>query len=409
LNFALTSIVAYQQPQGEGGDSEERTSIPGSPITIKGTAFGILLESDDLDALDELEALLAAEAEQEGTDQGLTVFYLKYQKAASIKTEFDNMFGLGGGGGAGGGGDLLSGIVGNAVGEGAGELLGGVLGGGGDTSSAGVVSLEGDVQIGMYAPQNLLYISGATQSDLEIIQDAIDLFDQPSPPQEPELAGQSYAILVQHRDPEEIYQLIREQMADYFQAPQQVQRPQESGGNAPEQVAKAMRNAIGGGRKGGGQKTEQGFPKARLGLDKRTDQILLTGPEFIYNQVKAFVESLDTPNKSDNPKGSRILPSGSASDTILKIIQERFGGKIEMVDEADATETANPGGNQGSGNGGNRAGQDTASRERNQRQETADLIRNIRNRAQAGQRGGGQRGGGQRGGGGGRGQRGGGQ
>ena len=413
LNFALTSLVAYQ-PQDEAENSEEPVSIPGSPITIKATSFGILLESDDLDALDDLEALLAAEATTEGTDQGLTVFYLKYQKAASIKATFDEMFGLGGGGSGGGGGGLLEGIVDNVAGEAAGELAGGLLGGlgGGASSGSAVVSLEGDVQIGMYAPQNLLFLSGATESDLEIIQDAIDIFDQPSPPHNPELAGQSYVIPIQHRDPEEVYELVRKQLAAYFE-PEQVQRQQqEGGGNAPEQVAKAMRNAIGGGRRGGGGQanTEQDFPKAQLDLDKPTSQILLTGPEFIYKQVKNFVERIDTP-QLETTKGQRVLSSG-ITEGMLKIIRERFGGSIEMVDDSDDAdaEAAKANGNQGSANGNNRAGQNTASRDEAQRQERAELFRTIRNQAQ--QRGGrGQRGGGggQRGGGRGGQQRGGGR
>ena len=201
------------QPQDDAGSGTESTpsdaivSVPGSPIVIKGTAFGILLESDDLDALDELESILLSEAGEEGTDQGLTFFYLKYKKAASIKTALDDMFGLGGSEGGGGGGDLLSGIVGNMAGEGAGDLLGGVLGGGGSSASDAVISLEGDVLIGMFPEQNLLYVSGATNSDLQTIQDTIDIFDQPSPPQDPELAGQFFSIEIKYRDPEYVLEL----------------------------------------------------------------------------------------------------------------------------------------------------------------------------------------------------------
>ena len=414
MSFALTGLVAYQSQDDADGNEDQTpsnemsSSVAGSPIVIKGTPFGILLESDDLDALDDLERLLALEAGEEGTDQGLTFFYLKYQKASSIKSELDNMFGLGGGGGGGGGlgGDLLSGIVGNVAGEGAGDLLGGVLGGGESVSSSGaVISLEGDVQIGMYVPHNLLYISGATQSDLEIIQESIEIFDQPSPPQDPELAGQFYSIQIQHRDPQYILERIQILMADYIESTEQAP-PQQQGGNAQEQVARAVRNMAGGrngGRNGGGNNggsnSEPELPKIRLDLDKQTDQILLTGPEFIYRQVKAIVEKIDTP-QLDKPKTHRVLSSG-VTEGMLKIIQERFG-KIEMVDETDETEgtPASQSGNQATGQN-NRSAQGAANNERRQRQEGIEALRNLRNQAQAGQRGGGQRGGANRGGGGG--------
>ena len=412
LNFALTSLVTYQ-PQDNGGsnsnsnqsDDSEPSSVPGSPIVIKGTAFGILIESDDLDALDDLEAILLSEAGEEGTDQGLTVFYLKYQKAASIKSVLDNMFGLGGSEGGAGGGDLLSGIVGNAVGEGAGDLLSGVLGGGGSSSPGAVVTLEGDVQIGMYTQLNLLYISGATQSDLNIIQDAIDTFDQPSPPQAPELAGQFYSIQVQHRDPEEVLERVQNLLADYIQSTEQPQQNQGNGGGNPEQAVKALRNLSGGnGNRQGGKGSQEEVPKVRLDLDKKTGKILLTGPEFIYLQVKELVENIDQPNV-EKPQASRILPSGSAPEAILKALLEQFGGKLKMLDAADsANDGTKSNANQASGNQTSNAGQDQTDRER----ERADLIRNIRNQAQAGQRGG-RGGGGRRGNGGGQrgGQRGG--
>lgn len=417
-NLFLTSAVAYQ-PQEEAEPSpsgnsdyippESRTSVPGSPVVIKGTAFGILIESDDLDALDDLETILLQEVGEEGTDQGLTVFYLKYKKAASIKSAIEMMFGLGGGSSGGGGGDLLSGIVGNMAGGGAGDLLGGVLGGG-TSSSGAVISLEGDVQVGMYVPLNLIYISGATQSDLEVIQDAIDTFDQPTAPQDPELAGQFYAIEIKHRDPEEVMTRIQNLMADYIQTDEQAQ--QSDSGNAPEQMAKMMRRMAGGGGDDGGSEPAQDQPKIRLDLDEETDQILITGPEFIYKQVKALVQQIDTPS-SANVKRTKMLPSGMVTAATLKIIQERFGGKVVTVAEGDQEEgdsgQTSAEKAKGATNKASKAAQDAANKQREaQRQQAAEFFRSMRAGGQRGG-GGGQRGGGggQRGGGGG-GQRGGG-
>lgn len=395
LNFALTGLVAYQ-PQDEGVSNadykpaETSSSIPGAPVIIKGTPFGILIESDDLDALDDLETLLASEAGEEGTDQGLTVFYLKFQKADTIKAAFDTMFGLGSGDSGGGGGDLVSGIVGNMTGEGAGDLLGGILGGGGTSSSGAVVTLEGDVQIGMFVPQNLLYISGATESDLEIIQDAIEIFDQPSPPQDPQLAGQTYAIPILHRDPEVVYELILKQKADLIQLTEQAQPQQQQGGNAQEQAIKAMRNIAGGaGKKNGGGQAQKDLAKARVDLDEQTNQILLTGPEFIYKEIRDFVEKVDQP-QSNSVKRSRVLDFG-VTEGMLKIIGEQWRGKIEMLDDVDEADAATPDAQKKTaGKPANNAAQEAATK----RQEAAELFRNIRNQAQAGQRGGGQRGGG---------------
>jgi len=417
LSFALTSLVAYQ-PQDAAGDTSEslnsnadytppeaHSSVPGSPVVIRGTDFGILLESDDLDALDDLERLLLSEAGETGTDQGLSIFYLKFKKSASIKSVLDEMFGLAAAEGGGGGGDLLSGIVGNMAGEGAGDLLGGVLGGGGSSSSNAVISLEGDVQIGMYSPLNLLYVSGATQSDLQTIEDAINIFDQPSPPQAPELAGQFHAIPIKHRDPEEILQQIQTLYADYIQQSNEQPQQKEGGGNAPEQVAKAMRNiaGTGGGNKKGG-KAEQELPKVRLALDMQTKQILLTGPAFIAKEIRDIVEELDQP-KLETTKQAKVLPLGTYTEATMKIIQERFGIKIVPVDDAEAADSSESQSNNGSSSNGSNRGNNNnngANGGRNSQRQNAELnfLRRIQNRGEAAQRrGGAQRGRDRRGGG----------
>ena len=381
------------------------TSVPGSPVTIKGTAFGILIESDDLDALDDLENMLMQEAGSEGTDQGLSIFYLKYKKAALIKAALESMFGLSSGSSGGGGGDLLSGMVGNMAGGGAGDLLDGILGGSSSSASGAVIALEGDVQAGLYVPLNLIYISGATQSDLEIIQDAIEVFDQPSAPQDPELAGQFWSIQIRHRDPENVFALVQSQMAVYIQSEEQGNK---EGGNAQEQVAKLVRNMAG----GGGEESDpsQDLPTIRIDLDSETDQILITGPEFIYLQVLSLVERIDTPEDISR-KTTLVLGRGQVTPSSLKILQQTFGKKFVVVDEDSdsADESKNEGDSKDKSKDTKAAQKEQADRAAQQQKRANDLFRNLRN-AQGGGRGQGGGGGGrgQGGGGGGRGQGGGG-
>ena len=382
------------------------TSVPGAPVTIKGTAFGITIESDDLDALDDLESMLTLEAGSEGTDQGLTVFYLKYKKAVLIKTALESMFGLSSGTSSGGGGDLLSGMVGNMAGGGAGDLLDGILGG--STSASGaIISLEGEVQVGMYVPLNLLYVSGGTQSDLEVIQDAINIFDQPSAPQDPELAGQFWSIQIRHRDPENVFALVQSQMAVYIQSEEQGSK---EGGNAQEQVAKLVRNMAGG---GGGEESDpsQELPKIRIDLDTETDQILITGPEFIYQQALKLVEKIDTPEDISR-KTTRVLGRGQVTPSALKILQQTFGKKlVTLDDESELPEEPNTNGKNKTStkedDDAKKAQSDRAAQQQQRR--TTDFLRSLRNAQGGGGRGQGGGGGrGQGGGGGGRGQGGGG-
>lgn len=398
----------------DDGDSVDRStysppkefkSIRGADISVKGTAFGILIESDDLDALDDLETILMQDAADEGLDQGLTIFYLKYKGAASIKSALDTMFGLGSSSSGGGGGGLMGGIMDNMAGGGTGDLLGGLLGGG--MSSSGGIMLTGDVTIGMYVPLNLIYVNGATQGDLEIISDAIETFDQPSAPQDPELNGQIYAIPVRYRDAEEVLNLVRSLMSEYIVS-ESSEEEKKDDGNGAEQMAKMVRRMAGGG--GGGEESnagaEQDKPTIRVDLDPETDQILLTGPEFIYKQVRTLVELIDRPEIA-SPRTSSVLPSNQFSPAALRVLQQMYGEKLTVVAETDEEEAA-------AGDDANRRGKDgddaakkqqqaqQKAQQQQQQQRAAAFMRSIQQRAQGGG------GGGNRGGGGGGGNRGGG-
>ena len=423
LGHSRVRTVAYQQiiektpAEAEMASSDsvgsryvppsEVDSVPGAELMIKATPFGVLIESDDLDALDDLEDIFRAQTIDDGVDQGLTVFYLKFRKAASIKAELEQMFGLASGTGGSGGGGLMSGIMDNVAGEGTGDLLGGLLGGSSTSSSSGAIELSGDVHIGAYVPLNFLYVSGATSSDLNYIQDAIDLFDQASAPHNPELIGQAYAIPILHRSPQGVFDQVSSLMVDYIAGgPTQEGNGGGNGGeNGINQMAKMMRGMAGGGGGGGDKNAAAGeeSPKVRMSLDEETGQILVIGPEFIYEQILSFVEAIDTPDLS-KPKSYEVLPAESFSAGALEIIRNTFGPKVSVAqDEADAESASDPQSQNGR-NGQSDQGSNTKASEsaRQEQQAQAEFFRNLRNRANSGanggQRGGGQRGGGQRGG-----------
>lgn len=394
----------------------EIKSVPGAELKIKATPFGVLIESDDLDALDDLEDIFRAQTLDEDVEQGFTVFYLKYRDAPSVQAALEQMFGLASGSDGGGGGDLMSGIMDNVAGEGTGDLFGGLLGGSSSSSSGGAIELAGDVQIGSYVPMNLLYVGGATASDLTYIQDAIDLFDQSSAPQNPELVGQFFAISILHRSPQSVFDQISNLWPEYI-AGAPAAEGNAGGGNGGKngmnQVAEMVRGMAGG--KGGGNKgatTSEEAPKARISLDEETGQILVVGPKFIYEQILKSVERIDTPDLSAT-KSYEMMSRDSVSPEALQLMKDIFGAKLKLSDddvegESDSDQQSQNGRNGQSNQGANSKASE--SRADQIRQQIFNGLNNGgNNRANGGQRGGGNQrtgGGGQRGGGGG--QRGGG-
>ncbi len=77
-------------------------SIPGAPIEVQFTEYGIVLRSDDLDALDDIERLIQEQLDAESAVQLPTFFFLKYRKADSMKAQLEQHFGIDSGGGGDG-------------------------------------------------------------------------------------------------------------------------------------------------------------------------------------------------------------------------------------------------------------------------------------------------------------------
>ncbi len=344
--FMLSSYVAPLQDEVGSTSKESATkqksqeyqpppqmpSIPGAPIEAKFTKFGLVLDSDDLDALDDLEDMIMGQLGEESVVQLPTFFFLKHRQADQILGFVETYYGMSdGGGGGGGGGNLMTGMMNNMMG-GAGDLLGGLLGGG--TSGAGGGILEGeDVRFGVDMPFNAMYVAGATGNDLDEISALIEVLDQPEAPQEISTIGEFRTINIIHRDPTEVKTLVEAQLGDAVDTGQK----QQGGGqnNEAAQMMKMMQQMTGGGKKGASsQDLEKEKPKVRLGVDVATRQLLVTGPEHIYNDIYKMVVKLDQESLS-TPPAFEILDPGNAA-AYKRALKAMFGEKVEIV-EADAS------------------------------------------------------------------------
>ncbi len=399
------SVGKSSQENGSGDDDDYRPapqlpSIPGSPIEMRVTDYGIVLKSEDLDALDDLERIIA---NQLGEDSALalpTFFFLKHRPAEGMKGFLEEYYGMSdSGGGGGGGGGLMGGMMNNMLGGGAGDILDGLLGGGGG-GSVGAGELEGDVRFGVDAAFNAIYVAGATGNDLDQIAEIIDVLDQPEAPHDPELVGKFRTIQIIHRDPTEVKDLIEAQLADL------IDTGKSEGGNQQNNEARQMMQMmqqITGNKGGRGGDTEQEKPKVKLGVDTTTNQLLVTGPEFIYKEVLKMVIELDREELSDAPSMQMFQRTGD-TEVIKSALKAMFGDKIEILikgeDDGESGNASQP----NAAGSPNAASGDVAKRMQQQQEQARAAFMNAIRQQAGGQRGGGQRGGGQ----GGRGARGGG-
>ena len=336
--------------------ADEIPSVPGAPIEVRMTERGLLIKSYDLDAADDLEDLIEELFDPDSEYQRPTVIALEHRDVEEAKSILNYFLGLessssgGGGGGIGGGlQNMLGGAVKNAVGGAAGDALGSFFGGGGgfDDSSdgAGAIELEGeDVRISTDVRFNTLIVTGATGNDIDRILELVEYIDQSGPPQRPKTLGQTYEIAIKFRDPMEIKDLVQAQYPDYFR--QAAAQGGNNQGNARQQlenqVARQLQAAMQGnrgnrrgGNRSGGANNNSDKPKATLGVDETQRLLLITGPEFIYDEVYSLVKKLDVqPDVLTTPP----IPVPGATSNLAQLLRQTLGDSVTITTSEEMEE-----------------------------------------------------------------------
>lgn len=382
---------AATAPATEGAPGEEvpppvvQKTVPGAEIIVTVGPNGIAIASEDLDALDDFEQLLRGFMDAKASGKEFTVFYLKYAKAETAAGLLQELIG----GGAtessgGGGGSLMGDLASSMMGDMGGGLLGGLLGGGGGgggttISTSGSVSIISDVRL------NALFIQ-AKQKDLDMVEQLLKIIDREGSPEPVETVPSPRFIPVVNADAAEIADVVKQVFTGRLnaaEAPGQQRQPN------PEDFIRALRGGGGGGNRNSRDKKAE-ETKITIGVDVRTNSLIVSAPDYLFVQVKALVKELDV---SEIPTDETIqvvqIKRGNA-DTIQRSLSTMLG------DSAKKTNATANSGRQGGGGapGGGNAGQD-------QMRQRMDMLNNLQ-RMQGG-------GGGPGGGGGGRGGRRGGQ
>ncbi|MEM9941493.1 MAG: hypothetical protein AAF939_07865 [Planctomycetota bacterium] len=351
------SLLTYQEEIGQTSDEQDpvrpRSSdyipapdiptVPNSPIEAVFTEYGLKLYSKDLDALDDLESMI--ESRLSSTNSSLQTpqfFLIEFRPADEVLDFVNQFFGLSDSSGGGGGGGMLGGMVSNMMGGGddlLGGLLGGDLGGG-----SGTATLEGDVSFLAYMPLNALVVQGASNNDLDLITELLEVVDRAEAPHQPNTIGIFRTIDVIHRDPAELKEKIQEHLGDLIDTGES-SNPQNQQAREMAAMAKAVQQMTGGG-KGGGQSSDlkEKRPKAKLDVDETTSQLLVTGPEYIYDKILEVVERLDVKELS-TPLEVEIVPVSNGS-AMLQALIARYGSQLEIQTEEMGATNGQPNGRQ---------------------------------------------------------------
>ncbi|QDT68353.1 Bacterial type II/III secretion system short domain protein [Planctomycetes bacterium MalM25] len=386
-----TTEATRRSPFRFANQTEESEGDGPDPIYITPGAGTTVIASRDVEALDDLENLLATVLQTStGGGRQYAVFYLKFADASTAAALLNSIFG----GDSGGGGGLMGDLAGAAVGGGAGgDLLGDLLGMGGGAESVGFDSVSVDVVPDLRL--NALYVY-ASPTDQLVVNKLLRVIDQPRGPDRIESTGVARLIRVENTSASDIAAVVSEVFKDRLDG--------GSGGGqpSPQDFLRAMQ--------GGGNTAEDQEPeKMTLGIDERSNSLVVRSSEPLFEQVKALVEDLDRAGV-ERPVSTRVVSlRNTSSNALRETLVSLLGEKAEIGAATGEAASQNP----AAGGGASKPGEDkkqeaarNAERQQREMQQGMERLQQFRRmlergRGQGGPGGGrGGRGGGPRGGGG---------
>ncbi|MEX1223779.1 MAG: secretin N-terminal domain-containing protein, partial [Pirellulales bacterium] len=277
---------AEQNGEAQPAEATPRAPVaPGADIVVSVGPNGIVIASEDLEALDEFEDLFRQIAESSTAGAEYTVFYLKYAQAEVAAVLLKEIL-TGDTGEAGGAeGSLLGDLAGAALGDSGGGIMGSLLGLGGD-GGLGSLSASGTFTVVAEPRLNALVVQ-AGAADLDLIEQMLKVIDQESSPEDVQTIPPPRLIPVFNTSAEEVAAVVRQVYAQ--------QMASTGGGRdqpSPQDLIRALRGGRGGGRDNSRQAQEQQM-KMTVSVDRRSNALVVSAPDPIFKDVKSLVQQLD--------------------------------------------------------------------------------------------------------------------
>jgi type II secretory pathway component GspD/PulD (secretin) len=343
---------------GDDGSQSEMPEVQGAPIVIREGPGGLMITSEDPEALDRFENLLRMIMEQTSlAEVEPEVVYLQNIKAAAAKQLLTDILSGTAGGDQGGNllGDMASSMIGGLGGGMLGSLLGG--GGGGATGPGSSGMAVGEYSIVADPRLNALFIK-ASPPDMRLIEQLLRVIDQVEGPFSVETQGVTELIPVLTQDVTDILNTVKSVFGDRIEGggSSAAQGQGSRGQPNPAEFLQAMRSAFGGGRSrgGGGQQSAQSElnePKIALGADTFTNTLIVIAQPSQIEEVRRLVEMLDEAGESEQEEVVVVEMGAIASTALSDSLKRVLGPKAQTTTASGS----------GSGTGTSRTGTSSSS------------------------------------------------
>lgn len=303
--------------EGETINTSATAKNINAPIRSQLVPNGILLQSDDIEALDRFEEhLRMLSAQDKNTISPTVIYYLKYVSAEeAVKMLADLLDG----------GNALSDTPSDTLVRGSVGGLGSFYGSllfdrdGVTTVTAGTATIVSDARL------NRLIVQG-TREDIATIESYMKIIDKDSSITDVETSGRSRIIELKHARAVEVAEMIREAFPD--RVDMTTQR------NAQARQANASQNENRGSsddrrnveeQRGFQEKPTRGSkPTMAVAVHEASNSLVITAPDSLFSEVEQLVASVD-----------------QRSERAVRVITATNGINLEMIEQVLAEQAGN--------------------------------------------------------------------
>lgn len=358
-----------------------------SPIVVAPGPGGVVIASEDLEALDEFESMLKIlMGSTSSAGANMTIFYLKYAKANSVAETLDRVLGGGtlpqeyydsqrqqqqqqqppqlgmpfgrsafpggrgmpgeadmqgrpgmsGGPGMPGGLDMSGGpgMPGSSMFRGSG-MSWGFSRSSSSRSTSTTPAQNPTLRITPDTRLNALIVR-ANPIDLELIEELLRILDQVESPEEVLAQSRPRLIPVHNTQADEIVSILKEVYSDRIGASSSSRNSRGSTGMSPFMMMfrgpqTAQRGAGGRTSSSSSSQSAEEPQTMSLGVDSRTNSVIVSAPEPLFAEVKQLIEQLDIAAVTSN-QTMRVVTLRKASLTAVEeALSSLMGDSVQVT------------------------------------------------------------------------------
>ena len=310
---------------GPSSTVTSRTSEPNaSDIIVQHSPAGMVIASEDTEALNAFESLLNSVATPSMTSSDLpTIFWLKFAKADVTAELVANVLG--------GSESTLTSAVDSATGGGLTGMINMFGGGGGggsqQSSSKSFLTATGSVTMVPEMRLNALIVQ-ASEIDLQMIEMILEKVDRVESPENIETTPQPQLIPVIYQDAAEVADVVKSIFASRMQSSEQGGGGGGGGRGGGQPSPQDFLNAIRGGGRGGRQQTPVSEPtKISIAVATTSNSIVVIASPQDFLEIRALVDALDYPENQEVVRAIPV-PGGLSSEALVQALESLLGTQV---------------------------------------------------------------------------------